>query len=216
MISALFHYAIIKYARPFKETDTSWGRVRYKTKELRSEHGFDEKIHNHLIDLRDQLIAHDSMKWIEPKLLDLAITPEGTNFRIPITIVASNKCLAYPSDKETVIKIREHVTACVRRAKLELEKSLAEMRNHTIENLGSTSLEDQIISLGNAGSFEIEKGGTRLKTPPVMNHEWLNATTPKFDEIHNGFTYEEMRLRSNFYGPEEITLPNGGKIIMKP
>jgi len=62
------------------------------------------------------------------------------------------------------------------------------------------------------GKDHIPAGGKQLTPPTSMNDEWLNPTEPDFSEVHNGFRYEHVAFKQDFYGPERIKFPNGYEI----
>ena len=74
--SALFHSALIHYARPFTD------RREYGGKELRRQAGFDEELHGHLIDLRHWLVAHHDNDVLRALVGDqnVDLTHDGARF----------------------------------------------------------------------------------------------------------------------------------------
>ena len=102
-----------KYAKPFVQTETPFGRTRYPVRQLKAVRGFSSEIHTHLLELRNTLVAHDDLESIEPRILQFCVSITESAFSIPVSIAISNKCLAYPADLSSVHKLREHVAACV-------------------------------------------------------------------------------------------------------
>ena len=64
--SALHARAVISYAEPF--VHEPWA---YQTKELKSVPGFDAEVHDHLLELRNKLIAHSDEEFSEGTLIAL-------------------------------------------------------------------------------------------------------------------------------------------------
>jgi hypothetical protein len=56
--SALHSSCVIAYARPFTYAASKNGKVTYSTKGLMAASGFDKELHVHILDLRNQIIAH--------------------------------------------------------------------------------------------------------------------------------------------------------------
>jgi hypothetical protein len=214
LISSLFNFAVVKYAKPFLDTETAFGRTRYPVRHLKLLEGFSTELHTHLVKLRNTLVAHDDLESIEPRLLQFCLSVTESAYSIPMSIAISNKCLSYPADSLTVQKIRAHVAACAQGVLNKLHADLANFRDialkHPEQAREGTRYEKKY------GQFQIEKGGSQLQPPEFMTDEWLNANAPDFGHIHNGFRYEELRIRRDFYGPEIIKLPEGGEIHIEP
>jgi hypothetical protein len=214
LLSSVFCFAVVKYARPFTQTKTPLGKASYPISHLRKTQNFSIKAHAHLLKIRDTLVAHDDFESIEPKILQCCISLNETNFPIPITIAVSNKCLAFPVDKSSVLILKEHVAACVGGALDKLNSDLARMRETTLAH--HDEAEGGVRYKKNYGRQSIEPNGSGLQPPDVMTDEWLNNPNPDFSHIHNGFRYEELRLRRDFHGPERIKLPDGTYIEIAP
>ncbi len=214
LLSSVFCFAVVKYAKPFVDTDTSFGTTRYPTRHLKSEPNFDLAVHNHLIELRNTLVAHDDLESIEPRILSMCISVQPTGFSIPMSIGLSNKCLAYPIVPESTVKLRTHVAACVQGALNKFHLELAKVRDAALK-YPEHAAEDQRY-LKHYGQDRIEIGGSHLQPPEFMSDEWLNCGAPDFDHIHKGLLYEELRVRRDFCGPERIKLPNGDEVEISP
>lgn len=214
LLSSTFCFAVVKYAKPFVDTETTYGRTRYPTRHLKKETTFDPKLHQHLIELRNTLVAHDDLESIEPRILQMCLAVQPTNFQIPVSIGLSNKCLAYPIISESVMKLREHVAACVKGALDKIHEDLARVR-HAALNFPDQTVEGKRY-MKHYGQERIEEGGTHFQPPDFMNDEWLNSAVPDFSHIHNGLLYEELRVRRDFYGPERIKLPDGCEFQISP
>lgn len=206
LLASVFCFAVVKYAKPFIDTKTPFGTKRYPTRHLKSESAFDAGLHRHLIELRNTLVAHDDLESIEPRILQLCMALQPTGFSIPVSIGLSNKCLAYPNTSESVVKIREHVSACVQGALNKVHQDLVRVRDATLK-YPEQAAEGQRYSK-NYGQVRIEEGGTHFQPPDFMSDEWLNSNAPNFSHVHKGLLYEELRVRQDFYYPEHIKLPD--------
>jgi hypothetical protein len=214
LLSSVFCFAVVKYAKPFVDTDTSFGTTRYPLRHLKSDQNFDTTLHNHLIELRNTLVAHDDLESIEPRILSRCISVQPTGFSIPMSIDLSNKCLAYPIAPESTVKLRTHVAACVQGALNKVHLDLAKVRDAALK-YPEQAAEGQRY-LRHYGQDRIEIGGSYLQPPEFMNDEWLNSSTPDFSHIHDGLLYEELRVRREFFGPERIKLPDGSEVEISP
>lgn len=55
LLSSVFCFAVVKYAKPFIDTETPFGKTRYPVRQLKKEQGFSIEIHRHLLELRNTL-----------------------------------------------------------------------------------------------------------------------------------------------------------------
>lgn len=195
---------MVKYAKPFVQTETPFGRTRYPVRQLKAVRGFSSEIHTHLLELRNTLVAHDDLESIEPRILQFCVSITESAFSIPVSIAISNKCLAYPADLSSVHKLREHVAACVQGVLDNLNSDLAKVRDAALQHPEQAS--EGVRYQKNYGQSRIEAGGSQLQPPDFMGDEWLNSNAPDFSHIHNGLRYEEFRVRRDFFGPEIVKI----------
>ncbi len=214
LLSSIFCFAVVKYAKPFIDTETPFGRTRYSVRQLKTIEGFSAEMHNHLVELRNTLVAHDDLESIEPRLLQFCLSPSGSAYSIPMSIAISNKCLSYPADLQSVRKVRGHVASCVEGVLNKLYADLARVRDTALKHPEQTK--ENVRYQKNYGQSKTEEGGSHIQPPDFMSDEWLNANAPDFEHIQNGLRYEELRVRRDFYGPEIIKLPDGCKLHISP
>jgi hypothetical protein len=210
LLSSVFCFAVVKYAKPFVDTETPFGKARYPVRQLKKEEGFSAEIHSHLLELRNTLVAHDDLESIEPRILQFCLSVNPSGFSIPMSIAVSNKCLAYPVDSESVLTLRTHVAACVQGVLNKIHSDLARIRDAVLKH--PEQVAEGMRYQKNYGQTRIEKNGSHLQPPDFMRDEWLNSSEPDFSHIHNGMLYEELRVRRDFYGPERIKLPDGSEV----
>jgi hypothetical protein len=55
---ALHSACVISYARLFVHSETSTGKITYPSRHLMRAVGFDLELHKHILELRNQIIAH--------------------------------------------------------------------------------------------------------------------------------------------------------------
>jgi hypothetical protein len=214
LLSSVFCFSVVKYAKPFVETETPFGKTRYPVRHLKAEQGFDYAMHTHLLELRNTLVAHDDLESIEPRILQFCLSVNPSGFSIPVSVAVSNKCLAYPINSESTLKLKIHVEACVRGALNKIHSDLAKIRDAALKHPEQTA--EGIRYKKDYGQAKIEETGSQLQPPDFMTDEWLNSNEPNFSHIHNGLLYEELRIRRDFYGPEQIRLPDGSEIHISP
>lgn len=72
---ALFMSAVVTYARPFLRTKNKYGEASgaYPIRHLKDDGRFDVKLHEHLLHVRNKLIAHDDGEQLPPTFHVLSI-----------------------------------------------------------------------------------------------------------------------------------------------
>ncbi len=214
LLSSIFHMGVIRYAKPFLNAEAGTGVVRYPIKWLKKTSGFSMNVHEHLIMVRNTLIAHDDFDQIEPRLLTFGFTPEGSTNHILTSIVVGNKCIAYPADLDSTRKIQHHIAVALSSVQQKLFDDLGGLRFVRMTHPDQARQAERYSQ--HYGTQEIPAGGTRLTQPDFMNDKWLDVEEPDFSAIHNGFRYEGIRIRRDFYGPEKFQMPNGDEFEIMP
>jgi len=164
--------------------------------------------------LRNTIIAHDDFKQIKPRMLLCNIKPHDTDMDIPLTIIVANKSISHPADLDGTQKMQSHISAAFKGAQEKLYTDIGKLRQAAITQKEQPDTPPPYLK--HYGTEQIAIGGTRLKSPDLSEDPWLNLPEPDFSLIHNGFHYENLSFRRNFYGPEHIKLPNGGAIEISP
>jgi hypothetical protein len=190
------------------------GVVRYPTAPLKRAEGFLSEIHTHLLKIRNTLVAHDGFAYIEPRIImyNLNVPPSGT--KIPISITPTNKCISYPSELSDVEKLKGHVAATSTAIEKKLEEDLGRLRKIAIAY--PDEAEEARKFERKLDRFGVPVEGYRLNVPEYSGEPWLNVPEPDFSSVHNGFRYQRMDVRRDFFGPETIDLPNGEQVVITP
>lgn len=81
--SALHSASVMAYARPFTSSKTKNRSVQYSLKKLRKEAGFDSQLHDHLMKLRDKIVAHSDYSMLRSTMYLQAI---GDSQELPISL----------------------------------------------------------------------------------------------------------------------------------
>jgi len=127
---ALFQAAVVSYAKPFIRTDMENRQASLSTKHLKLDKCFDSVIHEHLIDLRCKLIAHDDFTQIEPRYVWLSLqdlsNPEG--LFAPFQAHLRNSCISYPQAGEDISRMRSHVSVARNGAMKVLDEKVVRTR----------------------------------------------------------------------------------------
>lgn len=214
LLSSLFHYAIVKYAKPFLGCRIGEQEIRYPVKRLRKENGFSEVLHEHLILVRNTLVAHDDFNHVSPRILTMCICPQDTNFQIPVSITIANKSISHPADKAGVDLMFKHVMAAFEVVGKNLSADMVALREITLKQPHLAKDSEQYSK--HYGTQQVSGEGTRIVPPDVSGDPWLNPDEPDFSSLHKGFLYEPMSAKKEFHGPEMIELPNGERVEINP
>ena len=214
VLIGVFQAGVIRYAKPFLNVETETGLARYRIRHLKSIAGFSTDVHDHLLELRNTLIAHDDFEQVEPRLLILNINANDTGVRIPMSITVANKCLGYPADISVANKLREHVAAALDGVQRKLYGDLDRLRQAALDH------PDQAKSASSysrhMGQQRVEAGGSHFVPPDYSDDPWLQTPHPDYSALHNGYHYEEASVRREFFGPQTIRLPNGETVVISP
>ncbi|HVY89630.1 MAG TPA: hypothetical protein VG942_12225 [Hyphomonadaceae bacterium] len=122
ILSSFFHHAAIRYAKPFQNSALELGTARFPFKSIKDAPGFSVSVHEHLLEVRNTLIAHDDFDAVLPRLIHEG--PEIGGHIIPLAVAIANVTILYPTDVESAKKLETHVEAA---AKATMEKLVVDM-----------------------------------------------------------------------------------------
>jgi hypothetical protein len=109
-LSALHAASVIAYARPFTPAKTKKGSVQYSIKQLKLEPGFDSELHQHLMKLRNQIIAHSDYSMLRSTMYLQAV---GDLQDLPVSLGINVKRLRGIESLELAARYCHHFAACV-------------------------------------------------------------------------------------------------------
>ena len=211
--SSLFYYAVIRYAKPFLNSNYHNGeQIKYPIKHLKKSVGFSQELHDHLALVRNTLIAHDDFEEIQPRLLQSGSDLPEWDLFFPQNIAVANKCLSFPIELATVEQMKQHVHACCAGVHEKLMADLNKLRDLTINNRQEAI--DSAEYTKNYGEIIIGNDVDNA-IPDTSKDDWLRTKVPDYSKLHSGYKYEEARLGREFPLPEKVTLPNGGWVEFK-
>lgn len=213
LLASTFYWATVRYSKPFLGSQTRSGNIVYPIKRLKNLTGFSLSIHEHILKVRNTLIAHDDFTEIEPRLLAFGLNLVEEDIMIPTSIAISNKCISFPSSIKTVVEMKAHSESCRDGVYQKLLNDIGTYR----EQLLSAPLSTHTPKYkNNYGEGKIEVTGSKLIPPDFMNDQWLNSPVPDYSVLHSGYEYEEAKIKRDFFGPEKITTPKGNVIDITP
>lgn len=214
LMPSVFYWSVIRYAKPFLNSKFEGGNICYPIKNLKKAVGFSNQIHEHLMEVRNALVAHDDFTEISPRLLKFGIQVPGEDFFIPTSIAISNKCISFPNATSTVQQMQIHATASCNAVYARLNDNIAELRALTLSN-PAIAMQDAKYKK-HYGDTTIKNGGSTMNPPDFMSDTWLDAQVPDYSGIHNGYMYEEAKIKLDFHGPEKIVTPSGLEYFFSP
>jgi hypothetical protein len=181
MLSSLFCAGVVRYGRPFSQPAAGRGNRAYPEKHLKRRPGFRQDVHEHLIGIRNTLVAHDDIESIEPKLLTTGATV-GDSF-LMATISVSNKCLAYPIEGATMALMLEQARICAAGIDAKLADDLVRVRDECQRDPDTTRAGSKFSQSGEATLSQ----GQAVAVPDFTQHPWFTPDHPNFSAVHNGF-----------------------------
>lgn len=215
LLTAMFTTAVVRYARPFSQKADGKGNRAYSVKQLKKDPGFLSNMHRHLMGIRNTLVAHDDIESIEPRVLTQNMTfalPGQTvypNFLVPVSIAASNKCLAFPVDDAAVKAMRNHGAACVRAALAKLVADITRLREEALRDPAAADAAARFTGPDEPISSD------SVVLSNYSDHPWLTPSNPDFSDVHNGFQYDPVRVVQTFVGLQKIRMPDGSEVQMQ-
>jgi hypothetical protein len=161
--SALHSAAVTAYAQAFTEARTGDGTVQYKTRALRKAVGFDKQLHDHLMELRNELIAH----------ADYAKLPPAMDMRrigdLDVELTVKVKRLVGVRSRPLVERYRRHFQACIVTIEAllveQLRELVAEARRRPAAFNATHNVPEVAVSLNKTGQFEDLPPGVQVPEP---------------------------------------------------
>ncbi|MCC8979717.1 hypothetical protein [Bradyrhizobium acaciae] len=221
---ALYMSAVVTYARQFLSSNGKFGEKRiYPIRHLKLDTRFDPKIHSHLVDVRNKLIAHDDGEQLPPALRLLNVSIEqSTEAAKPIVATLRSYSLSSANGQKFLKAMQEHLAACVERARTVMHEGLLDYLVQS--NLNPEASNKSVESNEPALQHRFTTSGRTNVTETLFNLDQLNAeivSIPK-GNIHNKaysyrmLTYSVALPKTDFkVGEHEVTffMENG---LFKP
>jgi hypothetical protein len=207
--SALFHSAVIHFARPF-----SYKRD-YGGDGLKHHAGFDQELHGHLIGLRHSLVAHhdnDVLRaWVGHQKLDLTLN--GTQYTAMIATCAAVKALHTIQNKSVAERYSSHITACVAFFREVAERELSAIHEMALRFPAAVD-----AGSGAVQPIPIKQQVTTTQVPSMIN---LGASRipepqfplPQFLLPQDSYLYRTAAMTHFRTGKIEIETPSGKALL---
>jgi hypothetical protein len=106
--SALHSACVISYARAFTHSATSKGKITYPARQLVRTTGFDTELHKHVLDLRNQIIAHGDYGIFPSTMYVQTMGDE----RLPIVLGINVKSMLGIASRDLALRYENHLSIC--------------------------------------------------------------------------------------------------------
>ncbi|MCP4988911.1 MAG: hypothetical protein GY928_23505 [Colwellia sp.] len=201
LLSALFSSAVVSYAKPFLRSKMGDSQVIYPIKDLKKKcASFEIDMHNHLIKIRNTVVAHDDFVDIDPRLLQVGVTAGG--LFIPTTMIMSNKCISFPTKIELIQAILIHVSATKHFIYLKLREDITKLRQQIVQYPKTVKKSQYKKGFGNINNPTQDVSN-------IKEDAWLDLPAPSFESIEKTYKYDEIKVGKDFTDYEKIETPNG-------
>jgi hypothetical protein len=202
--SALHRIGVIDYCRPFVKSE---GFAAYKLNDLKRHASFDRGLHDHLIQLRHQLIAHNDTTVLPGRLLvavgrlDPPVTAEvAVQVRIRVTALQSI------TDRGLLQRCLEHMGAAYQTAAEACDRLLGEYLH-----AAAAHPEAQAAARSSSGTIT-----PAVRAEPAMGTSYLipiglpsPPTAPTLVAENGGYAYRALEFMRHFEGDVHLTGADG-------
>jgi hypothetical protein len=203
--SALFHSAVIHFARPFSY------RRDYGGNDLKHRAGFDQELHGHLIDLRNSLVAHhenDVLRaWVGHQNYDL--THNGIRYTALIATGAVVKALHTIREKSVAERYSSHITACMLFFREAAGRELSAIHEMALRFPAAADAGSGVVQVQ---PVPIERQVMTTQVPSMVNFGSSRIPEPQFPLPLDSYQYRTAAME--FYRTKiEIETPSGTALI---
>jgi hypothetical protein len=181
--SALHAASVVAYCRPFTGATTrSSGKRHYPTKHLRGFGGFDARLHDHLLELRNRLIAHSDYGVLPSTMYMQTLGDE----KLPLMLGINVKRLIGIDDRNLGERYHSHMAVCAAGVKelfLEAYAALSQQVRdrpnlfHSTQSIPTTEI-------------ELPATGGKLDKLPGPVGDASTVSEPDFPDGMSGYRYQ--------------------------
>lgn len=108
---ALHAASVVSYSRPFTSSKTNAGNITYPTRQLAKAVGFDAELHRHILDVRNQIVAHGDYGIFPSTIYMQSIGDE----RLPVALGINVKGMYGIASRDLALRYEKHIAICERR-----------------------------------------------------------------------------------------------------
>lgn len=161
--SALHSAAVTAYAQAFTDARTRDGAVRYRAGPLKKAPGFDTKLHDDLMELRNELIAHADYAKLPPAM-DMQRIGD-----LPVAMTVKVKRLGGVRSLPLAERYRRHFRACITAIETMLDQELRELADEARKHFGAFNATHNVpeaaVDLKHTEKFEDLPPGLEVREP---------------------------------------------------
>lgn len=212
VLAALFCHAVVRYAKPFVETQTATGRKRrLKARDLARREGFDRAMHEHLLELRHTLIAHDDLASINPRVFKATLEEKASGARVTAAVQVASKTLAYPDEIKSVERLARHIASCAEGLSSQLTELVLALASE-----GARNPEDEQEATEwsrDLSHFITEGDGRAIIEVPQFSEA---PDVPDFSDFYESLRYELFERRWDLSSPVIVRAADGSTLVVAP
>jgi hypothetical protein len=121
--NALHSNSVVSYARVFVHSAAHTGKITYPSRRLVQADGFDRELHEHIVDLRNQIVAHNDYGVFPSTMYLQTIGDE----RLPVALGVNVKGIFGIASRELAERYERHFTVCDSKLEELLNRECAEL-----------------------------------------------------------------------------------------
>jgi hypothetical protein len=204
--SALHVAAVVAYTRPFTAAITKTGKLQYPVRDLKREPGFDTGLHDHLLVLRDQLIAHSDYTLLRSTMFFQQIGDEGNV--LPLAIGMNVKRLIGVENRELAQKYEKHFSLCAKRIARTFEAEFVQfarlVRDHPEYFDQTKTLPTEKIELSQSPNLQLMRGPSGSAG---------DVEEPEFAPQFAGYKYQKLTYQRSLVKSGLYPVRIDGKLV---
>ena len=192
--AALHSACVIAYGRPFAGAKSKVGLWTYSLQPLKRADGFDLELHEHLIELRNKIIAHSDYDLFPSTMFVQGLGEE----RVPLQLDIQAKTMMGIESRDLAERYEKHLAVCLRCIENSLVKDREELKT-VAKKHPNAFLETHNVPEKNEGPLPASSG----PLPPPSGAE---VASPSFPEGLDGYHYATLIDRTPMFEGTSITI----------
>lgn len=189
--TSLSRSLLVSYAKPFLSNIEDDAFASMSSKYLKTHDEFDIRVHNALLELRNNLVAHanKSFEKADARILASPVNSDSGNPKVkraflPFMFYYKNASFMGFTDADTVAKIEKHIGLCLRLTMLEIQRKTQELRDFMVEYADVCDRDDR-VTLHEHDQY----------VPDLSNRDIFPDEIPKLKIGKNAVTFRNCLLQ---------------------
>lgn len=193
--------SVIAYARPFTSALTKYGKVVYGISSLKKASGFDSELHSHILQLRNQLLAHSDYSLLASTMYLQTIGDEQLHIAMGVNV----KIMFGLESKSLAERYRVHFHSCISSIEETLSQELKEVAKQ------AQQYPDEFNATHNVPVDTSEaKLSADLKDFPGPTGPASHVTEPSIPEGLSGYRYLTLQHKIALISSGSYTIHKDG------